>query len=112
MGTIEKRELKPNNTLYLVRRVEMLMDLLTENGPEFCSSVGLDCDSCIQRCAATTASVCQDLQPYGAHRVFFQLYPSPGCHPMAQAFVEAYQDAVTPSKSVMSAARISAAAAA
>jgi hypothetical protein len=88
------------------------MDLFAENGPEFCSSVGLDCHTCIQRCASTTAAVCQDLQPYGAHRVFLQLYPSPGCHPMAQAFVEAYQDAVTPSKSVMRAERVSAAAAA
>ncbi len=88
------------------------MDLFTENGPEFCSSVGLDCGTCIQRCAATTAAVCQDLQPYGAHRVFFELYPSPGCRPMAEAFVQAYLDAVTPSKPMLRATRVSAAAAA
>jgi hypothetical protein len=88
------------------------MDLFSEIGPEFCSNVGLDCDSCIQRCASTTAAVCQDLQAYGAHRVFFQLYQAPACHPMAEAFVQAYQDAVTPHKSVMRATLVSAAAAA
>jgi hypothetical protein len=88
------------------------MDLLIENGPEFCSSVGLDCGTCIERCASTTATLCRDLQPLGAHRVFFQLYPSPGCHPMAEAFVRAYQAAVTPSMPVVRAARASAAVAA
>jgi hypothetical protein len=92
------------------------MDLLNEIGPEFCSKTGLDCDSCVQRCASTTAAVCQDLQPYGAHRVFLQLYPSPACHPMAAAFVEAYQDAVAPSIppaiTMTRAARVTAAAAA
>jgi hypothetical protein len=73
------------------------MDLFTENGPEFCSSVGLDCGSCVQRSASTTATICPDLLPSGAHRVFFQLYSSPACHPMAEAFVGAYQAAVTPS---------------
>jgi hypothetical protein len=88
------------------------MDLLNEIGPEFCASIGLDCDTCVRRCAATTATVCRNLQPYGAERVFFQLYPSSGCRPMAEAFVRAYQDAVTPKMPVMRAARASAAAAA
>jgi hypothetical protein len=87
------------------------MDLFTENQPEFCSSVGLDCRSCVQRSASTTATVCQDLLPSGAHRVFLQLYSSPACHPMAEAFVAAYQDAVTPSMPVMRSARVSAVAA-
>jgi hypothetical protein len=56
--------------------------------------------------------ICQDLQPYGAHKVFLQLYPSPACHPMAETFVRAYQEAVTPSIPVMRVARASAAAAA
>ncbi|HTW65894.1 MAG TPA: hypothetical protein VME17_14815 [Bryobacteraceae bacterium] len=88
------------------------MDLFTEIGPEFCATVGLDCASCVQRCASTTAAVCRNLQPYGAERVFFQLYPSPGCRPMASAFVQAYQDAITPSMPVMRVARAEAAAAA
>jgi hypothetical protein len=88
------------------------MDLLTENRPETCIDLGLDCGTCVQRCASTTAVVCQDLQPYGAHKVFLQLYPSPACHPMAEAFVRAYQEAVTPSMPVMRTARASAAAAA
>jgi hypothetical protein len=90
------------------------MDLFIENQPELCSSVGLDCGSCIQRCASTTAAVCRDLQPSGTRRIFFQLYPSPGCHPMAEAFVRAYQDAATPSKptKLPRSTRVSAAAAA
>ena len=91
------------------------MDLFNEIGPEFCASVGLDCASCVARCAANTAAVCKTLQPYGAERVFFQLYPSAACHRMAPAFVEAYQDAVAPSLPMMTmtrAARVSAAAAA
>jgi hypothetical protein len=88
------------------------MDLFIENRPETCSNLGLDCGSCIERCASTTAAVCQDLLASGAHKVFLQLYPSPGCHPMAAAFVRAYLDAVTPSMPVMRTARVSAAAAA
>jgi hypothetical protein len=80
------------------------MDLLIENRPEICSNLGLDCDTCVQRCASTTAMVCQDLQAYGAHRVFLQLYPSPACHPMAADFVRAYQDAVTPRATAAAAA--------
>jgi len=88
------------------------MDLFTENRPETCAGLGLDCGTCVQRSAATTASICQDLQPYGAHKVFLQLYTSPACHPMAEAFVRAYHEAMTPSMPVMRCARVSAAAAA
>jgi hypothetical protein len=88
------------------------MELFAENRPETCAGLGLDCGTCVQRCASTTAAVCQELQPSGAHRVFRQLYPSPACHPMAEAFVRAYLDAVAPSMPVMRAARVVAAAAA
>jgi hypothetical protein len=88
------------------------MDLFAENRPETCAGLGLDCGTCVRRCASATAAVCQDLLPSGAHRIFFQLYPSPACHPMAEAFVRAYQDVVTPSMPVMRTARASAAAAA
>ena len=88
------------------------MDLFAENRPETCAGLGLDCGTCIERCASTTAAVCHDLLPSGAHKIFLQLYPSPGCHPMAEAFVRAYQEAVTPSMPVMRAVRASAAAAA
>ena len=88
------------------------MDLFTENRPETCAGLGLDCGTCVQRCASTTAAVCHDLQPSGAHQVFRQLYPSPGCHPMAEAFVRAYVEAVTPCMPVMRSARARAAAAA
>lgn len=87
------------------------MDLLTDNGPETCSAVGLECGSCIERCAAATAVVCPNLEPAGVHRVFFQLYPSPGCQPMAYAFAHAYKEANAPSKRVAAVARANAAAA-
>jgi hypothetical protein len=88
------------------------MDLFAENRLETCVDLGLDCGTCVQRCASTTAAVCPDLQAYGAHKVFLQLYQSPACHPMAEAFVQAYQEAVTPSMPVMRSARASAAVAA
>jgi hypothetical protein len=87
------------------------MDLVTDNRPETCSSLGLECGSCIQRCAAATAVVCPNLEPASVHRVFFELYPSPGCHPMGYAFARAYAEANTPSKKIAAVARANAAAA-
>jgi hypothetical protein len=87
------------------------MDLFTENRPETCAGLGLDCGTCVRRCASSTAAVCQDLQPYGAHKVFHQLYPSSACHPMAEAFVRA-PEALISAIPVLRAARASAAAAA
>ena len=113
MGTIGKTNLKLNNYIYLVRRVgNDSMDLVTENQPETCSNLGLDCGTCIQRCASTTAAICPDLEPAGVHRMFFQLYASPGCHPMAHAFMRAYDEASAPSMPMIAVARASAAAAA
>jgi hypothetical protein len=113
MGTIGKINPKHNNYIYLVRRAgNDSMDLFTENRPETCSSVGLDCSTCIQRCASTTAAICPDLQPAGVHRIFFQVYSSPACHPMAHAFMRAYDDAATPKKPLVVAARANATAAA
>jgi hypothetical protein len=80
------------------------MDFAIENQPDTCSSLGLECGVCIQRCAATTAAICPDLQPAGVHRMFFQLYSSPGCHPMAYTFQRAYDAASVPSKPMMVAA--------
>jgi hypothetical protein len=88
------------------------MDFANDNRPETCSTLGLDCAACIQRCASTTAAVCPDLQPAGIHRVFFQLYASSGCHPMAHAFVRAYEEALMPRKPISVATRANAAAAA
>lgn len=87
------------------------MDLATDNRPETCASLGLECGSCIERCAATTAVICPNLEPAGVHRVFFQLYPSPGCHPMAYAFARAYGEANAPLKKIAAVARATAAAA-
>src|SRR3984885_12352907 len=113
MGTIGKTNLRLNNYIYLVRRAgNDSMDLVTENQPETCSNLGLDCGTCIQRCASTTASICPDLQPSGVHRIFFQLYSSPACHGMAHAFMRDYDEAATPSKPMTVAARAGAAAAA
>ena len=68
------------------------MDLLAENSPESCSNIGLDCGTCIQRSAASVASICRGLESAGLQQIFFQLYAAPGCHAMAQAFALAYHE--------------------
>jgi len=67
------------------------MDLLIENNPETCSSLGLDCGTCIHQAAVTVAKISR-LEPDGIQQVFFQLYPSLGCRPMVQAFELAYRE--------------------
>ena len=68
------------------------MDLTTENRPETCSALGLDCGACIHQAAASVARICQGLEPHGVQQIFLQLYPSQGCQPMAQAFELAYRE--------------------
>jgi hypothetical protein len=69
------------------------MDLIfDENRPETCLQVGLDCRTCIQRAAASTSKVCAGLTPVGVEQVFFQLYPSQGCSPMAPQFAAVYAE--------------------
>jgi hypothetical protein len=68
------------------------MDLFTENSPESCSRLGLDCGSCMHRGASSVASICCGLQTPGVLQIFYQMYPSPACHGMAEAFVLAYQE--------------------
>ena len=70
------------------------MDLLAnENWPESCSTLGLDCGTCTRKAASSVASICGGLASQGVRQIFFELYSSPGCHPMAQAFEIAYQEA-------------------
>jgi hypothetical protein len=72
------------------------MDLIfDENRPETCMQVGLDCRTCIQRSAASTARVCAGLTSLGVQQLFFQLYPSEGCSPMAPQFVAAYAETMS-----------------
>jgi hypothetical protein len=76
------------------------MDLLTENSPETCSSLGLDCGTCVHQAAATVAKISR-LDPHGVQQVFFQIYPSSGCRPMAHAFELAYRESLNPLKTVI-----------
>jgi len=69
------------------------MELILENRPETCAMVGLECGACVRHAAASVASICGGLEPLGAQQLFFQMYPSAGCRPMAHAFVLAYNDA-------------------
>jgi hypothetical protein len=71
------------------------MELLLENGPETCSSLGLDCATCVHSAAASVAGICCGLESPGIQQIFLQLYPSPGCRPMARAFELAYQESST-----------------
>ena len=70
------------------------MDLFAEPNPESCSNIGLDCGTCIHRSAASVASICHGLESSGIQQVFFKLYASPGCYPMAPAFALAYQESL------------------
>ena len=76
------------------------MDLLTENSPETCLSLGLDCGTCVHQAAAMVAKICRTAEPQGIQRIFFQLYPSDGCRSMAHAFELAYREASMPHKVV------------
>ncbi len=87
------------------------MDQLTEYRPETCASLGLDCSACVRQSAATVAALCHNMQSVGLHQIFIQLYPSPGCRPMAQAFQHSYVEASIPHKPVGRAQRADAAAA-
>ena len=84
------------------------MDLFTENSPETCSSLGLDCGTCIHQAAATLAKISR-LEPIGVHQIFFQLYPSTGCRPMASTFEAVYREIATPLKPVRAVAAAAAA---
>ena len=71
------------------------MDLLAgENRPETCAMLGLDCRICIHKVATSVARICAGLAPSGAQDLFFQLFPSPGCSPMASAFESAYRESL------------------
>jgi hypothetical protein len=67
--------------------------LLSENWPETCAALGLDCGTCTCKSASTVAKICFGLESHGVHRLFLELYPSPGCRPMAAAFETAYREA-------------------
>lgn len=88
------------------------MDQLTENRPETCAALGLDCSVCVRRSAATVAVLCRGLQPSDVQQIFFQMYPSAGCRPMAYDFQLSYLEASIPHKPVVRAQRAEAAAAA
>jgi len=72
------------------------MDLLvSENQPETCLNVGLDCGTCMRKAAASVGAICDGLNSQGLMRIFFEMYPSQGCHPMAPVFESAYREATT-----------------
>ena len=77
------------------------MDQLTENRPETCLSLGLDCGSCIHQAAATVARICRGVEPRGVQQIFIQLFPSPGCQQMAHAFELAYRECSLTHKTVV-----------
>ena len=87
------------------------MDLLwDDNRPETCLSLGLDCRTCVHKSAATVASVTPGLGMAGAHQMFFHIFSSPGCAPMAIAFAQSYVDAEAASRRTTPALAIVAAA--
>jgi len=67
--------------------------LLSENGPEACAALGLECGACTRKAAASVARICVGLQSHGLQQLHLQLYPSAGCRPLASAFEIAYREA-------------------
>lgn len=87
-----------NNYIYVVQKVGEPMELSSDYRPETCSTLGLDCGTCVHAAAASVAKVCHGLETHGVQQIFFQLYPSPGCHPMADIFAMAYQESLKSQK--------------
>jgi hypothetical protein len=77
------------------------MELMLESKPETCSALGLECGACVHKAAASVASICPGLDSSGAQQLFFQMYPSSGCRPMAQAFALAYLGTSIPEPRVL-----------
>ena len=78
------------------------MDLWSENNPEACAAVGLDCGTCIHQNAAKMAKICPGIAPAQLASTFFQLYGSSACHPMLEAFELAYAECSAPQPRVIS----------
>lgn len=72
------------------------MDLWSENSPEACAAVGLDCGTCIHRAAANLAHICPGVEPGSLQQLFVQLYQSPACQVHMYAFERAYLEAANP----------------
>jgi len=69
------------------------MDLmLTENRPETCAALGLECNACVRKGAGSVARICVGLESAGIQQLFLQLYPSIGCRAMAPTFELAYHE--------------------
>jgi hypothetical protein len=75
--------------------------LLDDRNPEMCRSVGLDCQTCVERSAGSVAAICRAMTEEGVQRLFTQLYGSPGCAPMLGEFESAYLEACAPRKSMV-----------
>lgn len=65
--------------------------LSTENRPETCLALGLDCNTCMRKAAGSVARICGSLDQSGVQKVFLELFPSSGCRPMASTFEVAYR---------------------
>lgn len=87
------------------------MDLLVgDHRPETCSTVGLECGACMRKAAASVAQICGGMDAHSVQQIFFQIYPSPGCRPMASTFEKAYRELSTPVKPLVAVAAAAAAA--
>jgi len=74
--------------------------LLTDHHPDTCSTLGLECGSCMRNAAASVAQICGGLDGRAIQQIFVQLYPSSGCRPMAATFEAEYLALATPLKPV------------
>jgi len=71
------------------------MELWSENNPETCATVGLDCGTCVHQAAAKMAKICPGIAPAQIQSTFFRVYRSSACHPMVEVFALAYAESST-----------------
>jgi hypothetical protein len=67
--------------------------LMTENRPQSCSEVGLNCRDCVAESARQVAEVCRGLRGGMIGQLFVQIYADPACAPMHGHFAACYREA-------------------
>ncbi len=68
-----------------------------------CREEQLTCYECVAHAAASLATIASEINGSAVRQLFFAMYPSEPCLPMAPAFVQAYQKQRKPCASETSA---------
>jgi hypothetical protein len=69
------------------------MDIRENNYPQFCSNVGLDCETCTGETARQLAQSCRGLQGKMISQLFVQIHQHSACSRMHTHFAASYRAA-------------------